>query len=115
MPGPVAVLGIPALVAFFAEIFKSAINWFFTKGFKKVVYFTAFAGAIYLAISALFSALSGFLTSLLSGMPEEIQMLGYILPSNTGTCLAAIIGFELAGLTYLFAVRAIGLKMDAVK
>lgn len=109
-----AMAGIGAATAFFQSVFKEVITFLFTKGFKRLVYFAAFATAIYAAISLFYSSVSGYLASVLSGMPSEIQMIGYVLPSNTGTCITALIGLEVAGLTYAFAMDVIKVKMASV-
>lgn len=115
MPVPLlAVAGLSAVVAFFQAVFKEVINYFFTKGFKQLVYFTAFATAIFTALSLFYSKVSGFLTSVLGGMPPEVQMIGYVLPSNTGVCITALVGMEVAGLAYSFVMKTINIKMAAV-
>jgi len=115
MPLPIlALAGLGAVTAFFQSVFKSAIEFFFTKAFKRLVYFGVFVTAIFLAINVLYGKLSGYLSAVLAGMPPEIQMLGYILPANTGECIGAVIGFEVAALVYTFAMKTINIKMAAV-
>ena len=115
MPVPIfAVAGLSALVAFFQAVIKSAIEYMFTKGFKRLVYFGLFATAIFTALGLFYTKVSGFLSSALAGMPSEIQMIGYVLPANTGVCITALVGMEVAGITYSLVMKTINIKMAAV-
>lgn len=115
MPVPIlALAGFSAVVAFFQSVIKEIISYVFTKGFKRLVYFGVFAASIFASLGVFYNKVSGFLSSVLAGMPPEVQMIGYVLPSNTGVCITALVGMEVAGLTYTFVMKTINVKMAAV-
>lgn len=115
MPGVLAIAGISAVVSFFSTVIKSVIEFFFTKAFKKIAFFTVFLGLILAAVNTLWSYTASSLATAITALPPEVSMLGYILPSNTEICIKLIIGMEIAGVVYTFAMRMINFKMEAVK
>lgn len=114
MPGPIALVGLSAIGGLISTVAKSVIEWLFTKGAKRVAFYTVFLAAIYAAINTFYGVVSSLLASSLSGMPSSLATIAYVFPSNTGACLTAIASVEAAGLAYTFVMKTIKIKMAVV-
>lgn len=113
MPLP-ALLGLPALIAWFASTFSAVIAWFFTNISRKIAVLVLALSAISVAVLALFDFFTGEIAKLLVTAPPELISAGFILPANTGTCIGIILSAEAACAVYSLTMRMIKLKVDAV-
>ncbi len=109
-----ALLGLPALIAFFSSTLSAFIVWFVANMSRKIAVLLAALIAISVAVIALFDFFKDAIAKLLVSAPPELISASHFLPSNTGTCIAIILGAETACAIYSLTMRLIKLKVDAV-
>jgi len=96
MPGPLALLGIPAVVALIQRIVTAVMIYFATKRVLKIGFSLTFLGLFAAGLQELFDTFEGYVSQLLVNAPTEIAAAGLFLPSNTGTCIGIILSAEAA-------------------
>ena len=107
-----ALLGLPALGALLGKLFEKSIDFLFSRIGKRIAVISTVIASLFLAITTLFNMLP---SSLLSGLPSEVtSVLGAALPSNTVTCLTAILTTELACIAYKLTVKALEIQTKVV-
>lgn len=107
MPVP-AIVGLAALGGVVTKVVEKAIDFFLSKVGQKILVLTGIFAGLTIAISTLFSVVGVYAEPLISSLPSEIvSLLGMALPSNTTTCLAAIISVEAACITYALTIKTL--------
>lgn len=113
MPLP-ALLGLPAVIAWFSTTLSAVIAWFITNVSRKIAVLLAALTAMSVAILALFDFFKGEIAKLMVTAPVELISASHFLPANTGTCITIILSAEVACAIYNITMRLIKLKVDAV-
>lgn len=113
MPLP-AILGLPAAIAWFSSTFTAIVAWVATNLTRKIAVLIAALVAISVAVNQLISYFTSTFAQLVMSAPPELVSAGYVLPSNTVTCITIIISSEIACAVYSMTMRLISLKVEAV-
>lgn len=114
MPVP-ALLGLSALGGLITKVIEKVIDFAISKAGKKAAIILVSAAALFTAVKVLLSMVASVAQPLLQTLPQQaLQWIGVFLPSNTGTCLSAIISLEIAVVTYSLTVKAINLQSKLV-
>lgn len=113
MPVP-AVIGIGALWGALSSAITSLIGWAVTFFTRKLAILAIVVAAAFTAINVLLGYVASTMTPLLSSFPNVEATLTMALPSNTQTCITAIISIELACLVYSLAMKVIALQSKVI-
>ena len=109
-----ALIGIGALWTALQTALSGIVVAFFTTTGKRIAVITLVIGALYLAVTVLFSLMSSYATPLLQSLPPELSTIGSFLPTNTIACLTAIIAVEIGCITYSLTVKALEIQTKVV-
>ena len=107
MPVP-AIVGLGALGGLFGKIAEKIVDFFISRIGKKIAVLTAVFAGLFAAVNALFSIIGMYVEPLIASLPAEvISLVGIALPSNTLTCLGAVISVETACITYALTLKTL--------
>lgn len=107
MPVP-AIVGLGALGGLVGKIVEKLVDFFISRVGKKIAVLTVVFAGLYAAVTTLFSIIGIYVEPLLSSLPPEVtSLIGIALPSNTLTCLGAIISVEAACITYSLTLKTL--------
>ena len=103
-----ALIGLAALGGLVSKVIEKLIDFALTKVAKKLAVLSLIFAGLFIAVQALFALVSAYAEPLLSSLPAEVtSLLGMALPSNTLTCIAAIVSVEASCIAYALTLKTL--------
>jgi hypothetical protein len=109
-----ALLGLAALGTAIMTTVLKVTEVVFTRYLRKIAIMTVVIGGVYVAVNSLLGVIVTSLDPLLDSMPSIGSTMGMALPSNTVTCITAVITVELACIAYSLTIKALNFQAKAV-
>ena len=107
MPVP-AIVGLAALGGLVTKVIEKVVDFFISKIGKKIAVLTVIFAGLFAAVTSLFALIGMYAEPLIASLPSEIvALVGMALPSNTLSCLGAIISVEAACITYALTLKTL--------
>lgn len=103
-----AILGLAALGGLVTKVIEKVVDFFLSQIGKKIAVLTFVFAGLYAAVTVLFSLMGLYVEPLIQGLPSEVtSLIGIALPSNTVSCIGAIVSVEAACITYGLTVKTL--------
>lgn len=103
-----ALVGLSALGGLITKAIEKLVDFAISKVGRKVFVLTGIFAALTVAVTALFGLVGMYAEPLIASLPSEItSLLGIALPSNTTSCIAAIVSVEASCIAYSLTIKTL--------